>query len=994
MLIEGSNEAGKSSLFESVYFALYGASIAGSEAAEESNRLVRYGANFARVALTLAIDDTRVEVHRAIVPDKPGRAEVVVTRPGIDPESLTELAAVNARIIELLGGLDGDALLNSCFVEQGRGARLEDISGDQREQSIPRLLNLDRLSALETEFTVTAADEAALATATRRRELAEARHELATLEAERAHVDRLLKAIDVRHDLEELASQRQLAAEATAEQRRLEAERQVALDQLEAADRLRRSLDYVGEILSHWEAIVAGVDRVSRLREAIEILDKANAEDLPRLEARLDVLQRLALRAIDVEARQHRLAEIDRALWLRAQINDSRQRLDALRQQVPAFQTEIDRRRASMRSMLGVVVVVGLAGIVFTVLGMGATDPLARDLAAPGLVFVAGALIRAMQALRQQAAIQGHRLGLSWAEGRLAERALQLRALTAEPEPEDEPQPHVEPDEPLLTHVPAPSPRLRLGLAAFAGTASAALFVTGALVPAPVLLAPAGVLFVMAIALAALAGWHRDVAVTSAPSADAGAPEEPQADVSGDDLAAEASRLHASVAATLAQLEVEAAELDLPGDSPTIRRAVDRTRDEIDALRARIGTRTTIESEVKEHGRLATEHRSRVTELEAILTGLGIPDLPVPTGAVPMEYQPYRAEIRERLTYINEAMLHATVSTLDAAIAREEGREAAALECQLEIGGRARAGLVELGVVATADLTLSTIEAIARIVADAASALPDELAGRREELTARIADRARRREELERALPAPVGDLDLPTCQTEESSLRHALAVRRYATRIVTDSRQRIVTRALPRTERNLRRLLPLLTAGRYHDARIGPDFRVEVWDEWAGRYTGKAAFSAGARQQISLALRLGFALATLPDDLVTTPGFIFLDEPVTAFDAYRARALVALLTGGQIAANFRQVLVTAQADALSGADFTHRVRLEQGQVVESDLPAPAAPGSPGVRRQRLVRPPAGPMRRPGGAHRPRPGRSPETPEPQAGPASSSPDSL
>ncbi len=154
-----------------------------------------------------------------------------------------------------------------------------------------------------------------------------------------------------------------------------------------------------------------------------------------------------------------------------------------------------------------------------------------------------------------------------------------------------------------------------------------------------------------------------------------------------------------------------------------------------------------------------------------------------------------------------------------------------------------------------------------------------------------------------------------------------------------------MVAKVLPNTERNLRFLLPLLTADRYHDARITEDYRIEVWDQTANSYVAKSIFSGGTRDQFSLALRLAFALATLPQELGTTPGFVFLDEPLSSFDSQRPRALVDLLTRGHIAANFMQIFVIAHTRSFDPAAFPYHLRLEGGQVVESDLPHPGPTG-------------------------------------------------
>jgi hypothetical protein len=69
-------------------------------------------------------------------------------------------------------------------------------------------------------------------------------------------------------------------------------------------------------------------------------------------------------------------------------------------------------------------------------------------------------------------------------------------------------------------------------------------------------------------------------------------------------------------------------------------------------------------------------------------------------------------------------------------------------------------------------------------------------------------------------------------------------------------------------------------------------DYRIRVWDPAAGRYVAKNIFSGGTRDQCSLALRLAFALATLPQELGVAPGFIFLDELLSTFDSFVPRLL------------------------------------------------------------------------------------------------------
>jgi energy-coupling factor transporter ATP-binding protein EcfA2 len=73
---------------------------------------------------------------------------------------------------------------------------------------------------------------------------------------------------------------------------------------------------------------------------------------------------------------------------------------------------------------------------------------------------------------------------------------------------------------------------------------------------------------------------------------------------------------------------------------------------------------------------------------------------------------------------------------------------------------------------------------------------------------------------------------------------------------------------------------------------------------------------------------------------LGVAPGFIFLDEPLSAFDSLRAQALVELITTGIIAQQFNQVILISHQHAFNREAFRYHVRMDAGQIVESDLPS------------------------------------------------------
>src|SRR5579884_3818861 len=108
ILIVGPNESGKSALFESIYFALYGQSLTSNVVGEDgavgregaSDDLVPYGETEASVTLSLSIGVTEVTITRRIERGKGQRATLSIRRLGMPEEQpITDLDEVNARIL-------------------------------------------------------------------------------------------------------------------------------------------------------------------------------------------------------------------------------------------------------------------------------------------------------------------------------------------------------------------------------------------------------------------------------------------------------------------------------------------------------------------------------------------------------------------------------------------------------------------------------------------------------------------------------------------------------------------------------------------------------------------------------------------------------------------------------------------------------------------------------------------------------------------------------
>lgn len=201
-----------------------------------------------------------------------------------------------------------------------------------------------------------------------------------------------------------------------------------------------------------------------------------------------------------------------------------------------------------------------------------------------------------------------------------------------------------------------------------------------------------------------------------------------------------------------------------------------------------------------------------------------------------------------------------------------------------------------------------------------------------------------------RTIDASEAPLPLAEARARRDAARLELRARERAATILTTTRARMMAAILPNTQREMGRLLPDLTAGRYRFPRLDDRFHLEVYDERKKGWVRRSLFSGGTQDQFSLALRLGFAIAALPRELGTAPGFLFLDEPLSSFDRERARALVDLLRDpvGIVGSHFRQVFLVSHSQAFDPRLFTYQIQMDGGRVAWTTLPS-----------QRLADPPA-----------------------------------
>jgi hypothetical protein len=390
--------------------------------------------------------------------------------------------------------------------------------------------------------------------------------------------------------------------------------------------------------------------------------------------------------------------------------------------------------------------------------------------------------------------------------------------------------------------------------------------------------------------------------------------------------------------AQAAQIEEQAAVLALPAQAARVQQALGATVRDHQALQTIL---------TEQRPQLAQEHTALLTRIstdEAQFAAVWhrLPPLPAPL-AVPATDHPSATELQTlddavaaHLAELDEEGVRARLTAMgreDGALAAEEKQAvAAAASAAAELRRLLAAQQV------VADLTAESIAAgypfFAEVTAEDAARYEEE----EQEQELQLRNLLRQREEGAARLGVDAATLEVAACEAAVQAARREIAVKARALQMVDLVRQRMIAKVIPSTTHNLCQLLPLLTAGRYRDCQLTGDYKLQIWDEGAGRYVAKNIFSGGTRDQFSLALRLAFALATLPEELGTTPGFIFLDEPLSSFDGPRTEALVRLLTQGAVADSFHQIFVISHNRMFDRQAFTHHLLLEGGRIADHDL--------------------------------------------------------
>src|SRR6266566_884211 len=363
ILIQGPNEAGKSTLFESIYFALYGESLTSQrkKRSQDENRrydeLILYSENEANVTLILTIGPSELIIKRSIKRGKGQEVSLSVRRLGMPEELITSPDAANARIISEIGHIDRATLRNSCFIEQKALSRVEQLSGSEREATLHTLLGLEKLTRLAEQFKVTEDDERMLTESRELLDLAEIQNRIPELSIQLGQLEAALDAVTIREGLVEVDKQEAEIAEQELVLERLQHKREEFKIQQNRIQQLRKAQNILGEIITAYETIAAAQRELPELeRQVQELFDLTRSfGTLERMAADLlaavDTIKDLEQELKQDEHIQAQLAEIDDQIihtrLLVDEVQQSQQELEAqFRTARPQLEARLQRLQA------------------------------------------------------------------------------------------------------------------------------------------------------------------------------------------------------------------------------------------------------------------------------------------------------------------------------------------------------------------------------------------------------------------------------------------------------------------------------------------------------------------------------------------------------------------------------------------------------------------------------------------------------------------------
>jgi len=957
VLVQGKNEAGKSTLFEAIFFALFGAALVTETGSRSLDDLIRYGIEKAEVELDAQVGERVFKIKRKIVRDKSNTWELDVEQDGVVRDEIRGNAAVNKRLIDELG-FDGDALLNTCFVEQKKLEKLEGLSKAKREESLAKLLNLDSLVDLEADFKISADDKRELERLRKRSELATVQAELPTREKELNAVEGKLKLIDLRGAVEGATDELGAVAQLDAQILDLTQRRDETAARVTRLEQLREAMVNVKAALDAHERAEESNKEIERLRaqadearQAIQDAPKlqARARDLGRLSRHLERLDQIRAAQKNYTERVEKLAGAEnRMLELRATVEREEKSLtsidarvreyeigEALGQWIAAQGTtgramsvdaaQSNRDRISRRLQFETYALSGL------LLAFLAAALLFQPIAF--VFFALAALTLIVLALR----LTSHWRALAHA----AEELGQARAITNVGEAQIE---------------RVKETKARLAQLAVAIPETIDIAQSKRVMIAREMENKAGD-DLRAEQSAAREKLLNARAVLGELQSQSQIDD--RANIEAVRIASERAREKADriLSQWLGRVAVIAQMLGVQADAGAAQRELYKVQAQVEQIGKRANDAAKLEKEIARRDEQAKMFLARAREAyenaRAVGAGLAPALKRQPQGGQPQglplqtdDYNAFGKSLRAEYDSLGGENAVKQAHEIEGELGRREGERKSRAGNANALIERTRELVAEVGGEISDAPTLKELEKLSKRFESLKLEEEATLRAQHRDFVGRVRSLQDQQADLERELGLAGESLDRAECARELAEKERAMQVRDRGAAIVSVARRRIVQKVLPATMDYMRTILPTLTQDRYHDAQLDDEtYKIQVWDERAnsadgqgGSFKEKNIFSGGTKDQFSLALRLAFALATLPQERNTAPSFIFLDEPLGSFDDERAQALVYLLTEGEIAQAFDQIFLISHV-RVDERLFTHRVLMEQGRVGFTDLP-------------------------------------------------------
>ena len=891
LLIYGRNESGKSTIMEAIHYALYGQGLRPHKRASKDD-LINYNQTQAIIELQFTIDDNLYTVKRIIRRKGTNRHELVIERPDGTKNRASGARKVKELMEQELHGIDSDALLNSCLVEQKELGKLESASRSDRIHAITSLLNIEAFVEGQQELnkTTNRLERTNLETANRleRAQQAKKFYDEASQKLEKAYVR--IKVIEV-----------QLAK---------------LIKRIDELDKVLATIDEINKLDNEIKEKRASLEgKQGEIKRVIDSLKASiKAEELEeKIEKELPPI-RLNL---DVAARK--VNALDRILKLQSQLENAYNEAERAKERLEDAVEKAEKSKVAKKRVkdLGVQI--------------KEVEPVEKaQILLPSIEKLSKNLDEAQS---EAARIQFYEKDLKSRLHALKDVVNNIKQL--------------EQKEQNLQNTKAYISRKR--------TIGTFLAIIGLIVSiATTIVSPYLLALGLPLILTGILTVWRNSPTTIDPQLDS-------IRVEREDMLGEKARID-EYTSQLEETKITKIELtqkasgnrqellkihsQLPSKPREYAKIFKTDQPPImfltslrNAIQQDLQSLIKLSTERDEAEKIATELEKRQQAVEEEKAK----QKKASTNTKSLEDSKRDIEEKEEISPDQEQELRQAKDTLQNTVkelevklenAREKASEKEGLETEQTIIQESIQSLQQEIQVRAKEKTRLKEGMNITLGEEELREERDEL---KREIGSRETEKIEREIDIEESKKTIEDNKDLseehPKLVEKNNKEKFDIESMHRAMKLLEVTRDRIVAGVKGRIEIHMMRFLPSLTAQRYSMAQIDEkDYRIEVYDREARRWRGKGVFSGATQDQFSLALRLAFALSTIPSSRGARPGFIFLDEPLSGFDSQRADGLLDLLRG-ELFKHFEQIIVISHLEELKD-EFPEQIQLEAGEIV------------------------------------------------------------